>query len=200
MSFNENGEWVIDDPGNLPPATQQYNNISPTSPPPIAGQSGHYEQAGGTDTGSTDFNLVWVPDSTSSGNAWERQGALIRADYQDWLTRFAPFEDLLGNLATHGKLANTTLRNDIMRYASKTADDAAGRAMSNVDRNTRLSGLNLTNSQKASLQGQIANRQQAVKADQRTSAFNFLNRLEEGMMTGTTNAQTEFKNRLSGLK
>ena len=108
---------------------------------------------------------------------------MLRSDYEDWQTRFKPFETLYQN-AVLDPAKRAALDTEAMGFVGRGVNNAYGRSLAQMNKTDRQYGISLTDQEKASRNRNLLQRRGALEAKGRTDMRQALGNRRLQMLSG----------------
>ena len=117
-------------------------------------------------------------DSISTGYA-----DMLRGDYDDYLTRFQPYESYYQGFVTDPEQAGQ-LRDDALGYVDTAVQASAGRQAANLNAQDRKYGVSLSAGEQSARDGTLSRQRSLLQAKGRTDMLNYLDDRDLSLLTG----------------
>ena len=127
-----------------------------------------------TDVVGSSYSL----DSISKGYA-----DMLRGDYDDYLTRFQPYENYYQGFLTDED-QSAQLRSNALGYVDTAVNVAAGRQAANLNAQDRKYGVQLDATEQAARDGALGRQQALLGAKSRTDMLNYLGDRDLQLLSG----------------
>ena len=124
-----------------------------------------------------------VSDSYSLDSISEGYADMLRGDYDDYVTRFQPYENYYQGFVTDPAQAGQ-LREDALGYVDTSVNMATGRQAANLNAQDRKYGVSLDASEQRARSGTLGRQRSLLQAKSRTDMLSYMGDRELQMLSG----------------
>ena len=121
--------------------------------------------------------------SYSKDNISQGYADMLRSDYEDWQTRFKPYEALQRDFVLNEQ-SRGQLRDNALGYVDNGVNQALQRTTAGMNVRDRKYGVALDADEQASRQRRLGNKQSLLSAQGKTNMLNYLGQRDLQLLSG----------------